>query len=112
MMFGRVGQAAKFINNESSIKGVHQLNDEIKNILMEKHPNARGVDAEILIPQSATQVQPVIFEEITAETVQKTARILNGSGGPSLIDSDIWKDRLSLLKSISKCLVATVPGYC
>ena len=26
--------------------------------------------------------------------MQKTARNLNGSGGPSLIDSDIWKDFL------------------
>ena len=64
-----VGQAAKFINNEDSIKGMHQPSDEIKNILLEKHPNARGVDAETLIPHSATQVQPIIFEEITAETV-------------------------------------------
>ena len=94
MAVGKVGQAAKFINNEDSIKGVHQLSDEIKNILMEKHPNARGVDAETLITQSATQVQPVIFEEITAETVQKTSRNLNGSGGPSMIDSDVWKDFL------------------
>ena len=73
-MFGKVIKAAKFINNEDSIKGVHQLNDEIKNVLLEKHPNARSVDAEILIPQSAMQVQvPIVFEEITAETGQKTA---------------------------------------
>ena len=28
-------QATKFINNEASINGVHQLNDEIKNIFAE-----------------------------------------------------------------------------
>ena len=81
MTVAKVGQAAKFINDEDSIKGVHQLSDEIKNILWEKYPNARDVDAETLIPQSAKQVQPVIVEEIIAETVQKTARNLNGSGG-------------------------------
>ena len=53
---------------------------------MEKHPNARDVDAEVLIPKSATQVQPVIIEEITAEKVQKTARDFNGSGGLSMIN--------------------------
>ena len=58
---------------------------------MEKHPNARGVDAEVLIPKSATQVQPFIIEEITAEKVQKTARNFNGSGGLSMIKSEIWK---------------------
>ena len=33
--YNRKVQATKFINNEASINGVHQLNDEIKNILAE-----------------------------------------------------------------------------
>ena len=61
--YNRKVQATKFINNEASINGVHQLNDEIKNIL-----------AEVLIPKSATQVQSVIFEETTGETVQKNSK--------------------------------------
>ena len=32
MMFGKIGQAAKFINNEDSVKGVHSLSEEIKDI--------------------------------------------------------------------------------
>ena len=60
--------------------------------MLDKHPNARGVDAEILIPQSAMQVQPIVIEEITAETGHKTTRNFNGSGGPSVIDIIIWKD--------------------
>ena len=94
MMFGKVGQAAKYINNDDSVKGVHPLNEEIKNILQEKHPKSREVDDEIILPQTADPTQPVIFEEIDADTVQKTARYLKGSGGPSLIDSEIWKDFL------------------
>ena len=31
-------------------------------------------DAEVLIPKSATQVQSVIFEETTGETVQKNSK--------------------------------------
>ena len=33
--YNRKVQATKFINNEASINGVHQLNDEIKSILAE-----------------------------------------------------------------------------
>ena len=33
--YNRKVQATKFINNEASINGVHQLNDEIKNIFAE-----------------------------------------------------------------------------
>ena len=40
MMFGKIGDAAKKINNDDSIKGVHPLNDEIKDILQQKHPKA------------------------------------------------------------------------
>ena len=43
MMLGKVGAAAKFINNDDAIKGVHNLTDEIKTILQSKHPEAREV---------------------------------------------------------------------
>ena len=36
----------------------------------------------------------MIFEAITANSVQNVARNMKGSGGPSLVDSDIWKDLL------------------
>ena len=49
MMFGKIGQAAKFINNDDAIKGVHQLNNEIKGILSEKHPSGREADPSILL---------------------------------------------------------------
>ena len=38
MMLGKVGEAAKKINNDDSIKGVHPLNEQIKNILQDKPP--------------------------------------------------------------------------
>ncbi len=94
MMFGKVGEAAKKINNDDSIKGVHNLSDEIKTILQQKHPQSRPVDPDILLPQSDTHPQPVVYEEITSEMVEKVAKNMSGSGGPSLIDSDSWKNFL------------------
>ena len=35
-MFGKVGEAAKKINNDDSVRGVHPVTDEIKDILQAK----------------------------------------------------------------------------
>ena len=107
MLLGKVGVAAKRINNEDSVKGVHQLNDEIKNILQEKHPKGREASPEILLPSRASSPESVIFERITAETVYKTAKQMKGSGGPTLIDSDMWKQFLC-----SKAYGNTTTGLC
>ena len=34
MFFGKLGPAAKFINNEDAVKGVHSLSEDIKTILL------------------------------------------------------------------------------
>ena len=91
MLMGKVSQAMKFINNEDSTRGVHTLSDEIKQLLEEKHPKPREVDREILLPQSSEDPEPVIYEEINGISVYKAAKRLQGSGGPTLIDSDGWK---------------------
>ena len=94
MMFGKIGPAAKYINNDDSIKGVHSLDEQIKDILQDKHPQARNVEPQIILEHTAAPPEPVIFEAITANSVQKVARNMKGSGGPSLVNSDIWKDFL------------------
>ena len=63
-------------------------------ILQEKYPKGREVDENIILEQTSAPPQPVIFEAITAESVQKVAKNMKGSGGPSLVDADTWKDFL------------------
>ena len=94
MMYGKIGDAAKKINSEDSIKGVHPLTDEIKEILQEKHPKSREVDPDIIITQENVPHETVMYEEITADLVYKTTRQMRGSGGPTLVDSDMWKNFL------------------
>ena len=91
MMFGKVGQAAKFINNEDSVKGVHSHTEEIKQILLTRHPKSREAVEEILTPNTSTPPEPIIYEEITAEKVMKVAKDMKGSGGPTQVDSEIWR---------------------
>ena len=113
MMLGKIGPAAKYINNEDAVKGVHPLNEEIKNILLSKHPEARPIHQDTIYDsENVPAVEPVIFEEISAEKVQKIARNMKGSGGPTLVDSDdTWKD-LYLFKSIQQCITTPiVPSY-
>ena len=91
MLAGKVKQALKFINNDNNVKGVHAVNDEIKSTLRNKHPKAENALPESLLPSIDNTVQNVIFENISAELIQKCSRTLHGSGGPTQIDSDVWK---------------------
>ena len=91
VMFGKLGPAAKYINNEDSVKGVHSLTNEIKEILQGKHPAGMDADPEVILEYTAEEPQPVIFEEITSDNVYRMAKRMSGSGGPTLIDSDSWK---------------------
>ena len=92
MLQGKVGQAIKFINNEDSVIGVHKLTEDIKNILSEKHPKGEDISPEALLPDiSCSTPQPVMFEGISSESIQRAARALNGSGGPTHVDADTWK---------------------
>ena len=94
MMLGKLGPAAKYVNNDDDIKGVHPLTSEIKEILESKHPAGREVDPEIIYEITAEMPQPVIYEEITSDVVYKVVKNMNGAGGPTLIDSDVWKNIL------------------
>ena len=73
-----------------NVKGVHTLTDEIKKILLEKHPKSREViNEEILIQTTAQPPEQIIFEVITSNQVQRVAKGMKGSGGPTQVDADI-----------------------
>ena len=91
MIVGKIKQALSFINNNNDVTGVHCLTDDVKRILQSKHPCAEPAAPEVLLPDNPVYHQPVIYEGITPELVQKSAMMLNGAGGPTLIDSDTWK---------------------
>ena len=93
MLLGKIGPAAKFINNEDATQGVHSITEEIKEILSEKHPDARDVIESSVLPNlNHEEPEPVIFEEIDSDLVRKTAKKMKGSGGPTQVDTDAWKD--------------------
>ena len=47
-------------------------------------------------------MEPVIFENIDASTIERAAKLTKGSAGPSGLDSDTWR-RILCSKSFNKC---------
>ena len=68
------------------------MNDAIRNILQEKHPAAEEAQDNVLDNSAVLRVEDVIFERINGSLVQQSAQNTSGSGGPTKIDADIWKN--------------------
>ena len=91
MLQGKVAKALKFIDNNSDITGVHEINDNTINKLKEKHPTAQEAHDDILMEVVYETPEPVIYENITAELIQKVMKHIDGSGGPTKLDADFFK---------------------
>ena len=92
MLSGKFTQASKLIKRTNS--GLLQMDDEVKVLLLNKHPRASSADYNCLLSGPEEKVEEVIFESIDSDLVYKTAKMINGSGGPTLIDSECWKHLL------------------
>ena len=62
--------------------------------LKRKHPSAEPCDENIVIPEMNNVVQPVIFERIDSDTITRCAKNIHGSGGPSRIDAETWRNMI------------------
>ena len=91
MLVGKIGQACKFINNNDNVTGVHSITKAVKQALINKHPKAEELHNEVLLPVTRPTPNPVIYEQLTTEVIQRSSKNLSGSGGPTLIDADTWK---------------------
>ena len=92
MLQGKLKKALKFVDEDDSIVGVHELTPEIVTELERKHPKPEPVDESIILPEQNIIVQPVIFERIDSEAIIRSAQNIHGSGGPTRIDADTWKN--------------------
>ncbi len=70
------------------------INQTVLETLKSKHPAAHSVDQACVLESSDIKVQPVIFEEIDSEMIYNLAKNVSGSGGPSKVDSEMWKHML------------------
>ena len=94
MLQGKLKKALKFVDEDDSIVGVHEPTSEIIAELERKHPKQGPVDESVILPEQNILVQPVIFERINADAIIRSAQNIHGSGGPSRIDADTWKNMI------------------
>ena len=67
MLLGKVGQAIKLINSNSDVKGVYKMNEHVRQLLNEKHPEGMPGAPEVMTEGEKPKVESVIYEAIDAE---------------------------------------------
>ena len=99
MLQGKVGAALRWISNNNS--GALNITTEVLNQLKSKHPESMEARDNSLLFGPIYKVEPIIYNNIDGRTIEKAARSMNGSAGPSGIDGEAWK-RLLCSKSGGK----------
>ena len=82
--------ALKLLSNNMQ-NGVLPLNEDTLKLLKQKHPTAKPANPEVLLSDTPKKAHPIIFESITAETIQMAATKTKGGSGPSNMDADGWR---------------------
>ena len=86
---GKISAACKLLNQSNS--GPLDLNDSVLQALKQKHPKAKPAHTDALANDTPRHVEPILYEGIDSQVVYRAAMYTKGSGGPSNIDSDIWR---------------------
>ena len=54
--------------------GILPLNDDTLNLLIQKHPEAVDINEDIALQGPTMQIHPILFEDIDADLVMKSAK--------------------------------------
>ena len=90
MIRGNVNAALRLLNKQNC-KGVLPINPETIAQLHDKHPKAESAHPEMILEGPMNDVNPIIFDDINANLVQKMALKTKGAAGPSCFDADDWR---------------------
>ena len=119
MMAGKVKAALRYLSDNQNA-GLVSLDEQVseivtvREILKEKHPTPREVNADALLSKSsvvANSTHPVIFESITGDMVRSVALQTQGSAGPSGVDAAGWRRLLTSFNKDSKDLCGAVAAF-
>ena len=102
--------AAISLITEHNKGGVMELTPEVRSALQAKHPKAQPAHPEALLHGELPTINPILFESITSDTVRRSALATQGSAGPSMADSYIWRRMLVSFKAASNDLCCAVAG--
>ena len=102
--------AAISLVTEHGKGGVLELTPEVRSALLAKHPPPQPVDPDVLMQGEQPVVDPILFAELTGDTVRKAALATHGAAGPSMGDSYVWRRMLVSFEAASRDLCDTVAG--
>ena len=106
MFEGKVSSALKWLSDKAKCGILDGSNRMVIAELKKKHPESKPCHPEFLLPASNHKVEDVIYDEISATVIQKITQNMNGSGGPTLVDADVWR------RMCSKLFGASSDGLC
>ena len=100
---GKVKSALRYLSRNST-GGVLNLDDMIpsaseqvlrstRDVLQDKHPTGKPPDLSSLLTSSSETniLDPILFENLNADTIRNAAMHTQGSAGPSGLDSFAWR---------------------
>jgi hypothetical protein len=91
---GQINKALRLLDQQAS-QGPQEISEEVLTSLKKLHPKGSYPDPRVLKPQSAfPQIEKIIFENITSESIKQASMRTNGSAGVSGADSDSWRRQL------------------
>ena len=98
MLQGKVHSAMRFLSDNQG-SGVLDLDENVdasktvRDVLAEKHPSGREIKEEALIGngEEPPTPHPVLFEQLTGQSIRAAALRTQGSAGPSGIDAAGWR---------------------
>jgi len=94
MLQGQVNKSLKIVNHANDIDGKHDITEDIKKKLKEKHLKAAELKQSAIIDKPETKTERVIFENITQDDITSNTNNSSGSGGPTHIDMDTWEEMI------------------
>ena len=118
---GKIQSGIRCISEKSS-GGVLAINDQpvqgnsktVRDILLEKHPQARAPPAHVLLEEEVGYINPIAFERLTPDLIKDVGRRTKGAAGPSGLDAEAWKRMLTCFKMSSNrlCAALAATAYC
>ena len=94
MLHGQLKKAFRFVDHAGDIDGKHDITTDIKKKQKEKHPKAAELKQSAIIDEPETKTERVIFENITQDEIASNTKNSSGSGRPTQIDMDTWREMI------------------
>ena len=89
---GKVTAACKLLNQSNSPP--LEINDKVLEALQQKHPSGQNGGIAVIENPSPNNVEQIAYEGIDSSMVYRNAMQTKGSGCPTQVDSDIWRQLL------------------